>query len=91
LKRLIISSLATLVAGCAPSSHYDYAHLPSGYQWRAVYDPATNAIVFYGRVPLSNDTVYVGPDNRFYIFHHSGTIQVRDLRLHWLPHDASPL
>jgi hypothetical protein len=47
--------------------------------------------VFYGRVPLTNDTVYVGPDNRFYIFHHTGTIQVKDLRLRWHPRDVSPL
>jgi hypothetical protein len=87
----MLSTLATILASCAPSSHYDYAHLPSGYQWRAVYNPETNVIVFYGRVPMTNDTVYVGPDNRFYIFHHLGTIQVRDLQLRWLPHDAAAL
>jgi hypothetical protein len=80
-----------MLAGCVSSSHYDYAHLPPGYQWRAVYNPATNVIVFYGRVPLTSDTVYVGPDNQFYIFHHTGTIRVKDLRTRWLPHDASAL
>jgi hypothetical protein len=65
--------------------------LPSGYRWRAIYDSATNAIVFYGRDPLTNDTVYVGPDNRFFILHHSGTIRVRDLQQHWMPHDVSSL
>jgi len=89
--RLILSTLATIVASCAPAAHYDYAHLPPGYQWRALYNPATNVIVFYGRVPLTNDTVYVGPDSRFYIFHHAGTIQMKDLRRHWLPRDAAPL
>lgn len=90
-KRLILSSLATILASCAPSAHYDYGSLPSGYHWRAVYNAATNVIVFYGRVPLTDDTVYVGPDNRFYIFHHAGTINAKDLRLRWMPHDASPL
>ncbi len=56
-----------------------------------MYSPATNVIVFYGRVPLTNDTVYVGPDNRFYIFHHPGRINANDLRLRWMPHDASQL
>jgi hypothetical protein len=48
-------------------------------------------LVFYGRDPLTNDTVYVGPDNHFFIFHHSGSIRVNDLKLHWMPHDASSL
>jgi len=53
-----------------------------------VYDARTNAIVFYGRDPLTGDTVYVGPDNRFYAFAHSGTIRVKDLTHRWTPHDA---
>ncbi len=56
-----------------------------------MYNPATNAVVFYGHVPLTNDTVYVGPDSRFYIFHHGGPVRTNDLRLHWLPRDASAL
>jgi len=56
-----------------------------------VYNPATNDIVFYGQVPLTSDTVYVGPDNQFYIFHHAGTVRQNDLRMRWLPHDASAL
>ena len=57
-----------------PATHYDYTHLPAGYGWRAVYDRATNAIVFYGRDPLTFETVYVGPDGHFYIFDHPGPI-----------------
>jgi hypothetical protein len=59
-----------------------------GYRWRAVYDRVTNSVVFYGRDPLTNSTVYVGPDGRFFIFRHSGTISERDLSLRWNPHDA---
>ena len=77
-----------VLAGCTSSTHYDYTHLPSGYHWRAVYDRRTHAIVFYGRAPLSRETVYVGPDSQFYIFDHNGKIQDRDLRRHWTPHDA---
>jgi len=62
--------------------------LPSGYRWRAVYDRATNAIVFYGQDPITNQTVYVGPDSRFYIFRHPGSIGLKDLSLHWEPRDA---
>jgi hypothetical protein len=77
-----------MLAGCTSSSHYDYTHLPSGYNWRAVYDRHTKVIVFYGQEPLSRETVYVGPDSQFYIFDHKGRIQDRDLRRHWTPHDA---
>ncbi|HZV77351.1 MAG TPA: hypothetical protein VFF63_06320 [Candidatus Babeliales bacterium] len=62
--------------------------MPSGYHWRAVFDRATNAIVFYGQDPLTLDTVYVGPDSRFFIFHHPGRIGPKDLKLRWDPHDA---
>ncbi|MBV8196618.1 MAG: hypothetical protein JO263_00665 [Candidatus Eremiobacteraeota bacterium] len=84
----IAGVVALALAGCVSSSQFDYAHLPAGYHWRAVYDAPTNALVFYGRDPLSHDTVYVGPDNRFYTFRHSGTIQVKDLSHRWTPHDA---
>jgi hypothetical protein len=77
-----------MLASCAPAAHYDYAHLPAGYQWRAVFDATSKVVVFYGRDPLTNDTVYVGPDSRFYIFRHPGTIRVKDLQQHWMPHDA---
>jgi hypothetical protein len=77
-----------MLASCAPAARYDYAHLPAGYHWRGVVDATTKVVVFYGRDPLTNDTIYVGPDNRFYIFRHSGTIRVKDLTLHWMPHDA---
>ena len=80
--------LALALASCAPATHYDYTHLPSGYHWRAVYEPATNNIVFYGRDPLTNDTVYVGPESHFYIFHHPGAIRMKDLSARWMPHDA---
>jgi hypothetical protein len=53
-----------------------------------VYDRATNAIVFYGRDPLTLETVYVGPDNRFFIFDHPGPIGQNDLKRRWNPHDA---
>jgi hypothetical protein len=76
------------LASCTPGTHYDYTHLPSGYHWRAVYDRRNNAIVFYGRDPLTKETVYVGPDSRFFIFHHPGLIGPKDLTLHWMPHDA---
>ena len=76
------------LAACGPPAHFDYHHLPSGYHWRAVYDPATNAIVYYGRDPLTSETVYVGPDSRFFIYHHPGPIGPKDLTLHWSPHDA---
>ena len=80
-----------VLAGCTSSTHYDYTHLPSGYHWRAVYDPRSHTIDFYGRVPLSRETVYVGPDGQFYLFDHKGKIQDGDLRRHWTPHNASPL
>ncbi|HZY95924.1 MAG TPA: hypothetical protein VFE35_02355 [Candidatus Cybelea sp.] len=85
---MIALQLVAAVASCTPAAHYDYSHLPSGYHWRAVYDFTTSNVVFYGRDPLTNDTVYVGPDNRFYIFAHSGTIRVKDLSQRWTPHDA---
>ena len=80
-----------VLAGCTSSIHYDYTHLPSGYHWRAVYDPRSHTIDFYGRVPLSRETLYVGPDGQFYLFDHTGKIQDGDLRRHWTPHNASPL
>ncbi|MGC1382102.1 MAG: hypothetical protein WA814_13895 [Candidatus Baltobacteraceae bacterium] len=76
------------VAACTPSAHYDYTHLPAGYQWRAVYNSASHAIVYYGRDPLTKETVYVGPDSRFFVFSHAGAIRPGDLKLHWMPHDA---
>jgi hypothetical protein len=76
------------LAACGPSAHFDYQHLPSGYHWRAVYDPATHAIVYYGQDPLTLETVYVGPDSRFFIYRHPGPIGPQDLTLHWSPHDA---
>ena len=45
-------------------------------------------MVYYGRDPLTNGTVYVGPDSRFYIFHHRGTIRMKDLIFHWMPRNA---
>jgi hypothetical protein len=45
-------------------------------------------VVFYGQDPLTLDTVYVGPDSRFFIFHHPGPIGQKDLKMHWNPHDA---
>jgi hypothetical protein len=77
-----------MLASCTPAAHYDYTHLPAGYHWRAVYNAATNAVVFYGQDPITNETVYVGPDNRFFIFHHPGPIGPRDLNRRWDPHDA---
>ena len=88
MRTLLVASALLALDACSSASHYDYANLPSGYHWRAVYAPATNAVVFYGRDPLTGDTVYVGPDSRFFIFRHPGSIQQRDLTLHWMPHDA---
>jgi hypothetical protein len=85
---LLLASALVALAGCRPTQHFDYTNLPTGYHWRAVYDPQTNAIVFYGRDPLSGATVYVGPDNRFFSFHHPGPIGPKDLTLRWEPHDA---
>lgn len=76
------------MAGCTGKPHYDYTDLPSGYHWRGVYDSSAKAVVFYGVDPITRDTVYVGPDSQFYIFHHSGLIRRRDLRRHWTPHDV---
>jgi hypothetical protein len=73
---------------CAQSDRFSYRHLPTGYHWRAVYDEATNAIVYYGRDPITGDVVYVGPDDQFFIFRHPGPIARRDLTSHWNPHDA---
>lgn len=87
LTRLAAGALVGLTC-CRPATHYDYTHLPSGYHWRAVYDRSTNAIVFYGQDPLTLETVYVGPDSRFFIFRHPGPIGPRDLKTRWDPHDA---
>ncbi|HXO17300.1 MAG TPA: hypothetical protein VN909_03940 [Candidatus Dormibacteraeota bacterium] len=73
---------------CTSTARYDYTHLPAGYHWRAVYDRTTSTVVFYGRDPLTNDTVYVGPDSRFFTFHHLGLIGPRDLARQWDPHDV---
>jgi hypothetical protein len=88
LKRLVLASAMLALASCGQHPYYDYTHLPTGYNWRAVLDRQTGAIVFYGQDPLTKDTVYVGPDSRFYIFRHPGLIQPQDLKLHWMPHDA---
>jgi len=88
VRALFLASVVLGAAGCSSAAHYDYTHLPNGYHWRAVYDRATNVVVFYGQDPLTRDTVYVGPDSRFFIFRHPGSIQQRDLTLHWMPHDA---
>jgi hypothetical protein len=77
-----------VLASCTSNAHFGYTDLPSGYHWRALYDHVAKAVVFYGRDPLTLDTVYVGPDGQFYIFHHAGMIQARDLRRHWTPHDV---
>lgn len=76
------------LADCTPAVHYDYTHLPSGYRWRAVYDRTTGALVFYGQDPMTNETVYVGPDGRYFVFRHPGPIGRGDLKNHWMPHDA---
>jgi hypothetical protein len=83
---LVLMCAAT--AACKSSNDFSYTNLPKGYHWRAVYDRSTNAIVFYGRDPFSLDTVYVGPDSRFFVFHHPGTIGPNDLKHPWQPHDA---
>ncbi len=85
---MAFASASFALAACGPPAHYDYNHLPNGYHWRAVYDPSTNAVVYYGRDPLTLETVYVGPDSRFFIFRHPGPIGPKDLTLHWNPHDA---
>ncbi len=76
------------MTACSPHVHFDYAHLPSGYHWRAIIYGPTNDIVFYGRDPYTNATVYVGPDGRFFIYTHPGPIRPQDMRDHWMPHDA---
>jgi hypothetical protein len=76
------------LSGCKSATEFSYTNLPSGYHWRAVYDRATNAVVFYGQDPLTLETVYVGPDSRFFIFRHPGPIGPKDLTQHWDPHDA---
>lgn len=76
------------LASCSASRDFSYTHLPSGYHWRAVYDRATQDVVFYGHDPLTGDTVYVGPDNRFFSYHHPGLIGPKDLERPWQPHDA---
>jgi hypothetical protein len=83
-----LASTLLALAGCKATSQYDYKHLPSGYHWRAVYDPSTNAIVYYGQDPLTLGTVYVGPDGHFFMYHHPGPIGPKDLTMHWEPHDA---
>lgn len=88
MRSYLLAVIVLGTAGCSSATHYDYTHLPSGYHWRAVYDRQANAVVFYGQDPLTRDTVYVGPDSRFFIFRHPGSIQQRDLTLHWMPHDA---
>jgi hypothetical protein len=50
-----------VLASCAPTTQYGYAHLPAGYNWRAVYDEAANVVVFYGQDPLTNDTLHWKP------------------------------
>jgi hypothetical protein len=71
-----------------PAQNFSYTHLPAGYHWRAVYDRATNAVVFYGHDPLTDETVYVGPDSKFFIYRHPGPIGPNDLQSPWEPHNA---
>jgi len=73
------------MGSCVSVKQYDYSNLPSGYRWRAVQDRNTKGIVFYGQDPLTHDTVYVGPDGRFFIFHHPGPIEPKDLTQSWNP------
>jgi hypothetical protein len=88
MKRALLTGIALALGACTSHATYGYDNLPNGYQWRAVYDRQQKAVVFYGIDPMSHDSVYVGPDGQFYIFHHSGTIEGRDLRRHWTPHDV---
>jgi hypothetical protein len=84
----LLAGACLALAACGATQSYSYSHLPSGYHWRAVYDRTTNAVVFYGQDPLTLETVYVGPDNRFFIYRHPGPIGPKDLTMHWDPHDA---
>ena len=88
MNRIVLAATLLALASCGQRATYDYTHLPTVYNWRAVLDQRTGSIVFYGQDPLTKDTVYVGPDSRFYIFRHAGPIQPQDLKLHWMPHDA---
>ncbi|MGB6522651.1 MAG: hypothetical protein WBE83_12860 [Candidatus Cybelea sp.] len=88
MKRALLTGIALALGACTSHATYGYDNLPNGYQWRAVYNRQEKAVVFYGIDPMSHDSVYVGPDGQFYIFHHSGTIEGRDLRRHWTPHDV---
>ncbi|MGB6599812.1 MAG: hypothetical protein WBE77_01850 [Candidatus Cybelea sp.] len=85
---LCLAGAYLALASCRPATQFDYAHLPAGYHWRGLYDRATHTVVFYGRDPLTHATVYVGPDNRFFTFHHPGPIGPKDLTTPWIPHDA---
>jgi hypothetical protein len=88
MKRALLTGIALALGACTSHATYGYDNLPKGYHWRAVYNRQEKAVVFYGIDPMSHDSVYVGPDGQFYIFHHSGTIEGRDLRRHWTPHDV---
>lgn len=85
---LLIASACLALVGCGKAQAYSYTHLPAGYHWRAVYDHATNAIVFYGQDPFTLETVFVGPDSRFFTYRHPGPIGPKDLTMRWDPHDA---
>ena len=83
-----VGAALVALAGCKATTQYSYTHLPAGYHWRGVYDRTNNAIVFYGQDPLTLETVYVGPDSRFFIYRHPGPIGPKDLTMTWDPHDA---
>jgi hypothetical protein len=83
-----LAGACAALCGCKSAQEYSYSHLPSGYHWRAVYDPNTNAVVFYGQDPLTLETIYVGPDSRFFSYRHPGPIGPKDLTMRWNPHDA---
>lgn len=88
MQHTIAAGALCALAACVSGSDFGYSHLPRGYDWRAVYDRGLNVIVYYGRDPITGDSIYVGPDGRFYAFRHPGRIRSRDFGRPWTPHDV---
>jgi hypothetical protein len=89
--RFTLLAALILTSACSGSctTAYTYRNKPEGYEWKEQRAPGTGDVVYYGVDPKTHDTVYVGPDNHYYVLRPGATMTPRTLHSQWCPPDTS--